>query len=205
MSNYKSVNLSKDLVNELEDIAKSKNTDIDNTVKLILIENKQLKDPTANCLTTTKVSKNKSTYSSVIPAPIKNKFGLEKGQILNWDIEDNKIIIVPEVKRDDLPETPSIEAGLQIFEDMLFNHNANIYTNALESIKTELKLPNNVKTMEDKINSLVDHYNEILSKPADKEGFKQVVLYLLDYPLDYTDQYEILQEVYKQINTANTK
>lgn len=203
MSNYKNVNLSENLVNELEDIAKSNNTDIDNTVKLILMENKELKNP--SFLTTTKVSKNKSTYSSVIPAPIKNKFGLEKGQILNWDIEDNKIIIVPEVKRDDLPETPSIEAGLQIFEDMLFNHNANIYTNALESIKTELKLQNNVKTMEDKINSLVDHYNEILSKPEDKEGFKQVVLYLLDYPLDYTDQYEILQEVYKQINTANTK
>lgn len=203
MSNYKNVNLSENLVNELEDIAKSNNTDIDNTVKLILMENKELKNP--SFLTTTKVSKNKSTYSSVIPAPIKNKFGLEKGQILNWDIEDNKIIIVPEVKRDDLPETPSIEAGLQIFEDMLFNHNANIYTNALESIKTELKLSNNVKTMEDKINSLVDHYNEILSKPEDKEGFKQVVLYLLDYPLDYTDQYEILQEVYKQINTANTK
>ena len=203
MSNYKSVNLSKNLVNELEDIAKSNNTDIDNTVKLILMENKQLKDP--SFLTTTKVSKNKSTYSSVIPAPIKNKFGLEKGQVLFWDIEDNKIIIVPEVKRDDLPETPSIEAGLQMFEDMLFNKNASIYTNALDSIKYELKLPNDVKSMEDKINSLVDHYNEILSKPEDKEGFKKVVLYLLDNPLDYPDQYEILQEVYKQINTTNTK
>lgn len=203
MSNYKNVNLSENLVNELEDIAKSNNTDIDNTVKLILMENKELKNP--SFLTTTKVSKNKSTYSSVIPAPIKNKFGLEKGQVLFWDIEDNKIIIVPEVKRDGLPETPSIEAGLQIFEDMLFNHNANIYTNALESIKTELNFPSDVKSMEDKINSLVDHYNEILSKSEDKEGFKQVVLYLLDYPLDYPNQYEILQEVYKQINTANTK
>ena len=69
MTDYKPVNLSTNLVEELEDIAKSKNTDIDNTVKLLLIENEELKHP--SYLTTTKVSKNKSTYSSVIPAPIK--------------------------------------------------------------------------------------------------------------------------------------
>lgn len=103
---YEKVNLSKNLVKELEDIAKSNNTDIDNTIKLILMENKKYKHP--NYLTTTKVSKNKSTYSTVIPAPIKNKFGLEKGQILFWDIEDNKIIITPDLVNNGLPETPSI-------------------------------------------------------------------------------------------------
>lgn len=101
MTDYKPVNLSTNLLEELEDIAKSKNTDIDNTVKLILKENKELKKP--NFLTTTKISKNKSTYSSVIPAPIKNKFNLSKGQVLYWDIEDNKIIITPERVSEDLP------------------------------------------------------------------------------------------------------
>lgn len=103
---YEKVKLSTNLVKELKDLAKSNNTDIDNTIKLIMAENKKYKNP--SYLTTTKVSKNKSTYSSVIPAPIKNKFGLEKGQILFWDIEDNKIIITPDFVGDDLPENPKI-------------------------------------------------------------------------------------------------
>ena len=203
MTNYKTINLSTNLVKELENIANSNNTDIDNTIKLLLIENKELINP--SYLTTTKVSKNKSTYSSVIPAPIKNKFNLEKGQVLFWDIEDNKIIITPETKSDDLPETPSIEVVLQMFEDMLFNGNASIYTNALDNIKFELKFPNDVKSMEDKIKSLVDQYTDITNKPEYKEGFKKVVLYLLDNPLGYTEQYEILQEVYKEINNIDNK
>ena len=40
MKDYKPVNLSTNLVEELEDIAKSNSTDIDNTVKLLLLENK---------------------------------------------------------------------------------------------------------------------------------------------------------------------
>lgn len=104
MDNYKNIKVSPNLLNELEDIAKSKNTDIDNVIKLLLIENKELKNP--SYLTTTKISKNRNTYSSVIPAPIKNKFNLTKGQVLYWDIEDNKIIIVPDVNSNDLPESP---------------------------------------------------------------------------------------------------
>ena len=34
---YQNVKLSTNLVNELEDIAKSKSTDIDNTIKLMLL------------------------------------------------------------------------------------------------------------------------------------------------------------------------
>lgn len=107
MENYKPVNLSPNLIKELEDIANSKNTDIDNTIKLLLLENRELKNP--SFLTTTKVSKNKSTFSTVIPAPIKNKFNLSKGQVLYWDIEENKIIITPQIITDDLPETPTPE------------------------------------------------------------------------------------------------
>ena len=36
-----------------------------------------------------------------------------------------------------------------------------------------------------------------------KGYYKQVVLYLLDYPLDIPDQYEILQEVYDQITKTD--
>ena len=68
MTKYKTINLSTNLVEELEDIAKSKSTDIDNTIKLLLLENEELKNP--SFLTTTKISKNKSTFSTVIPAPI---------------------------------------------------------------------------------------------------------------------------------------
>ena len=129
---YQNVKLSTNLVNELEDIAKSKSTDIDNTIKLMLLENMELKNP--SYLTTTKISKNKSTYSSVIPAPIKNKFNLEKGQVLYWDIEDNKIIITPDVISDDLPETPSLEAGFTILKDVLENGNQKYYSNAYQFI-----------------------------------------------------------------------
>ena len=57
-----------------------------------------------NYLTNTKVSASKNgksksyTYSTVIPKPILNKIKLVKGQVLYWDIDDNKIIITPEVK-----------------------------------------------------------------------------------------------------------
>ena len=38
------------------------------------------------------------TYSTVIPKPILNKIKLVKGHVLYWDIDDDKIIITPEVK-----------------------------------------------------------------------------------------------------------
>lgn len=192
MDTYKDIKLSQDLVKDLEDIAKSNNTDIDNTIKLLLIENRELKNP--SYLTTTKVSKNKSTYSSVIPAPIKNKFNLEKGQVLYWDIEDNKIIITPEPISDDLPESPSIEAGLDILHDFLFTPN-NDYSSYCTNILNELK---RVSPKEAKLESLLFEYNNC-KDDKHKETYKKLVLYLLDYPLEI-NQTEVLKEVYKEIN-----
>ena len=190
---YEKVKLSKDLIKELEDIAESNNTDIDNTIKLIMIENKEYKNP--SYLTTTKVSQNKSTYSSVIPAPIKNKFGLTKGQILFWDIEDNKIIITPEIVKEDLPETPSIEAGLEILEDFLFTPN-NDYSSYCTSILSKLR--ETKTTPEDKLEYLVFMYNNC-KDDKHKETYKKLVLYLLDYPLE-PNQTEVLEDLYKQIS-----
>lgn len=193
MDTYKDIKLSQDLVKDLEDIAKSNNTDIDNTIKLLLIENRELKNP--SYLTTTKVSKNKSTYSSVIPAPIKNKFNLEKGQVLYWDIEDNKIIITPEPISDDLPESPSIEAGIKILNDVLFNDiSDNDYSSFCKIILNEFETETN---NEDKLNKLIGIYKNCQGK--EKDIYKTLVLYLLDYPLEI-NQTEVLEEVYKEIN-----
>lgn len=196
-TNYKTVKLSPNLVSELEDIAKSKNTDIDNTIKLLLIENDNLKHP--SYLTTTKVSKNKSTYSSVIPAPIKNKFNLSKGQVLYWDIEDNKIIITPDIVSDDLPETPSILAGESILTDILENKNYKYYVNAYGFILGVLKSND---TEDIKINKILDDYKQfdnLEDSSQYKEGYKIVLTYLLDQPLN-TLQNSILKEVLNEIN-----
>ena len=197
MTNYKTVNLSTNLVEELEDIAKSKSTDIDNTIKLLLLENEELKNP--SFLTTTKISKNKSTFSTVIPAPIKNKFNLSKGQVLYWDIEENKIIIVPEAVSDDLPETPSIEAGIKILDDILQNNNYNYYINPCQFI---LRILKNNDTPEMKVQTILTDYkklNEVEDSKQYQEGYKKVLTYLLDQPLGL-DQMEVIKEVYKEIN-----
>ena len=191
MTDYKPVNLSTNLVEELEDIAKSKNTDIDNTVKLLLIENEELKHP--SYLTTTKVSKNKSTYSSVIPAPIKNKFNLSKGQVLYWDIEDNKIIITPDIASDDLPETPSIEAGGDILQDVIFNNNIRYGNRARDIIRG---LDN-----QEPLNYFMEDYKTINDK--DQEAYKKVILYLLGQPLE-PQKLDTLQEILKEIDKLNT-
>ena len=195
MTDYKPVNLSTNLVEELEDIAKSKNTDIDNTVKLLLIENKELKNP--SYLTTTKVSKNKSTYSSVIPAPIKNKFNLTKGQVLYWDIEDNKIIITPDVISNDLPESPSIEAGYDILNDFLFNNN-NHYgtysTNLLSQVNSKLAITDPVEVMDTILSTYIKPSNE-----EERDQYKKVILYLLDQPLE-AGKLNILQMVLNEMD-----
>lgn len=192
---YKKVKLNTNLVKELEEIAKSNNTDINQAIGLILSENEEYKTP--RFLTSTKISKNKSTYSSVIPAPIKNKFGLEKGQVLYWDIEDNKIIITPEPNYNDLPETPSLEAGNDILQDFLLNNN-NHYGTYATNIISQLRQTN--KPNEEIIENILLDYN---LPTNDKEGYKKVILYFLDYPLDIPNQYEILQEVYNQITKGD--
>ena len=153
-----------------------------------------------NYLTETKVSKSNNgkgksfTFSTVIPKVIVTKFGLDKGTKLYWDIKDLSIIVTPE-----LPETKSMEAGLDILQDMLINENKTPYSQAIGTIKNRLTNPDT--SNEEKIKSLVRNYNNIPAK--DKDGFKQVVLYLLDYPLNIPDQYEILQEVYDQITKTD--
>lgn len=148
-----------------------------------------------NYLTETKVSKSNNgkgksfTFSTVIPKVIVTKFGLDKGTKLYWDIDNGIIQIMPE-----LPETKSIEAGLEIFNDMLINGNTAPYKQALETIKNSL---NSDTTNDEKVKSLVNHYNG-LQKPNQYE-FKKVVTYLLDYPLNIPDQYEILNKVYDEI------
>lgn len=195
MVTYENINLSKNLVSELEDIAKSKNTDLDNAVKLILMENKELKNP--SYLTTTKISKNKSTYSSVIPAPIKNKFNLSKGQVLYWDIEDNKIIITPDRIGEDLPETNSIKAGSEILKDFLFNNN-NHYgtysTNILSQLNSKLASKNPEEVKERILSIYINPSNE-----EEQDQYTKVILYLLDQPLE-SYKHEILQKVYEEIN-----
>ena len=58
------------------------------------------------------------SYSTVIPKPILTKLGLQKGQILYWDIDDEKnIIITPEINPIPVPEEASIEAVFNIFND----------------------------------------------------------------------------------------
>ena len=127
------------------------------------------------------------------------KLGLQKGQVLYWDIlEENKIIITPEINTVPTPEEASIEAGSDILNDMLFNNNSRHYLPALERITQTLKSTD--LDTESKVNDLVRYYNNI--NPNTKEsinGFEKVVLYLLDYPLNIDNQFEILREVYDQI------
>ena len=205
------------LIGKLQTLASEKNINIDTVIKLIMAENDQLKRKPENYITETKVSRSKNgksktfTYSTVIPKPILNKFNLEKGQVLYWDIDENKLIITPEVKPVPTPEEASIQAGTEILNDMLFNDKkTDYYTSSVTLIK---KVLSNEKTElttdEAKVKYLVDYYNNILGNRRNgiieynQTGFKQVVLYLLDYPLNLPNQYYILKEVYKEITKTD--
>lgn len=138
------------------------------------------------------------SYSTVIPKPILTKLGLQKGQILYWDIlDDNKIIITPEINPVRVPEEASINAGMDILNDMLFNSNSTAYNSVVNNIKSELY--DKELSVESKANNLLGKYNDT----PYKDEFTQVVLYLLDYPLGVPDQYEILREVYKEITQTD--
>ena len=202
--------ISKELKEKLQTLANEKQTNPETVIKLLMAENEELKKKPTNYLTTTKVSKNKSTFSTVIPAPVKNKLGLEPKQVLYWDIDEYKIIITPEVQPVPTKEEASIQAGTEIFNDMLFNGKTDIYKTPLNSIIQVLsdKKPN-VKTNEEKVNFLVNQYKTVYSDKRNgivkdnQRGFKQVVLYLLDYPLNLPNQYEILREVYEEITKTD--
>ena len=141
------------------------------------------------------------SYSTVIPKPILNKLGLVKGQVLYWDInEENDIIITPERNPVTTPEEASIEAGNYILNDMLFNSMSTEYNSNI--LWFRLNLAEKQKPNEDKINALVDKY-KAYSKPEEKEAFKQLVLYLTDYPINIPNQFEIMKETYKRITETD--
>lgn len=209
------IEISTNLKEILQKQATEKNTDIDNIIKLALYENQQLKKKPDNYYDTSKVSskanKDKDgniksySFSTAIPKPVLNKLGLTKGQLLYWDIDDYKIIITPEVNATPTPEEASINAGNDIFKEMLFTGYTNFYIGALNKIKSELEIPENKKTNTDKVNALLDYYNNIVGNKRygsllrEKEDFKKLLLYLLDYPLNLPNQYEILSQVYEEI------
>ena len=195
------------LINELKTLATERGTNIETLIKLLIAENHQLKKKPDNYIVDTKVSKSKNgkskayTYSTVIPKPIVNKFRLDKGQALYWDIDDYKIIITPEINPVPTPEEASIQAGYDILNDMLINGNTTSYLRVFSNIKTYLNAKD--RSNNDKVNSIVNSYTK-LRVDTEKEAFKQVVSYLLDYPLNLPDQYEILNEVYKEITKSDT-
>ena len=204
MENYTPIEISTNLKDELQKMATDKNTDIDNVIKKTLVENQQLRKKPDKYIDTTKVSSKKNkgnsySFSTAIPKPILNKIGLTKGQILYWDINDNKIIITPEVKTVPTPELENIEAGIDILTDILENKNHVYYTGAYGFI---LGVLNGNSSKDDKLKSILNDYNELKTNENSKlyrAGFKKVVLYLLDKPLDIVN-HEILKEIYEEIN-----
>lgn len=149
-------------------------------------------------LTESKVSKSRNgksqsyTYSTVIPKPIVNKFGLDKGRKLYWDINERSIVITPE-----LPEDKSIEAGLDILNDFIINGN-NHYSTYSKTILSKLQQD---RDPEEIVEDLVQDY-KLENRDDYKEYYTKVVTYLLDYPTA-PDQYEILKEVYNQITQTD--
>lgn len=192
MENNTPIQIDNNLKETLNNLANERNTDINTVIKLLMVENEELKKAPNNYLTTTKISKNKSTYSTVIPAPVKNKLGLEPKQLLYWDIDNNKIIITPEVNPVSTPEEESITAGYEILKDFLINGN-NQYSTIAKDILNILN--NKGFDKKRKLRKLKNH--KLRLTPS----YKLVVSYLLDYPLT-PENNEILKEIYEEINNT---
>ena len=192
MENNTNIQIDNNLKETLNNLANERNTDINTVIKLLMVENEELKKAPNNYLTTTKISKNKSTYSTVIPAPVKNKLGLEPKQLLYWDIDNNKIIITPEVNPAPAPEEESITAGFEILNDFLFNGNSQYSTIAKDILNI---LNNKGFDKRRKLRKLKNH--KLRLTPS----YKLVVSYLLDYPLT-PENNEILKEIYEEINNT---
>lgn len=192
MENNTNIQIDNNLKETLNNLANERNTDINTVIKLLMVENEELKKAPNNYLTTTKISKNKSTYSTVIPAPVKNKLGLEPKQLLYWDINENKIIITPEVNPVSTPEEESITAGYEILKDFLINGN-NQYSTIAKDILNILN--NKGFDKRRKLRKLKNH--KLRLTPS----YKLVVSYLLDYPLT-PENNEILKEIYEEINNT---
>ena len=132
------------------------------------------------------------TYSTVIPKPILNKIKLVKGQVLYWDIDDDKIIFTPEINPVSTPEEESITAGYEILKDFLINGN-NQYSTIAKDILNILN--NKGFDKRRKLRKLKNH--KLRLTPS----YKLVVSYLLDYPLT-PENNEILKEIYEEINNT---
>lgn len=172
-----------------------KNTNIENSKTGYLAESKVSKSNN---------NKGKSfTYSTVIPKPIVNKFGLDKGHKLYWDIKEFSIIITPE-----LPEEESIQAGYDMLKDMLQNGNSKYYTGAFGFIKRVLNQPDTPE--DEKVKQILNDYKQLdnTDNPAQyKAGYKTVITYLFDYPVieinEIVNQVGILKRVYEEITKTD--
>lgn len=197
MENSINIKISKNLHEKLDKLAEEHNTDINNMIKLSLAKNENMKNP-EGYLTESKVSKSKNgksksyTYSTVLPKPIVNKFGLDKGRKLYWDIQEYNIIITPELQPQPTIGEESIKAGNDILHEMLFEGN-NKYLECCTKIKEIL----NLNTTDDKkTTKIIEFYKS--NKETSGEELAKVILYLLDQPVD-PENNEILKEVYKEI------
>ena len=61
MENNTNIQIDNNLKETLNNLANERNTDINTVIKLLMVENEELKKAPNNYLTTTKISKNKST------------------------------------------------------------------------------------------------------------------------------------------------
>ena len=204
MVEFTAIEISTNLKDELQKKATEKNTNIDNIIKLALVENEELKKKPSNFYDTSKVSskanKDKDgniksySFSTAIPKPVLNKLGLTKGQLLYWDIDDNKIIITPEVIPTPAPEEESIGAGNTILKETLFNAQGKFYYGNCVNILNWLDMD---KPKKEKLQHFKKAYKDF--DDTDKARYKNLILYLLDYPLKQ-EEHEILNEVYEEIN-----
>jgi len=161
-----------------------KNTNIENSKTGYLAESKVSKSNN---------NKGKSfTYSTVIPKPIVNKFGLDKGRKLYWDINELSIVITPE-----LPEDKSIQAGYDMLTDILERQQGTFYSGNFVNIINWLDMD---KPENEKIKHFKKTYKEF--DEVDKTKYVRLLTYLLDYPLT-PEAHRILKEAYNQITQTD--
>ena len=147
---------------------------------------------------TTIVSANKKgTHSTVIPKPILKKLGLQKGQVLGWDIKGNDIVITPMGNDLILADTLTDE----ILRDMLSTNRFNQYYTHYSSIMGILDKSKDELSNEDKLAKLNIYFgNQLFDTEDEQERFMRVVKYLLlsDLPKAH---HNILTKFYKNLQT----
>ena len=143
---------------------------------------------------TTIVSANKKgTHSTVIPKPILKKLGLQKGQVLGWDIKGNDIVITP--MGNDLILADAITED--ILQDVLINDNSSSYIQAYKDIMTVL---NDKLNKEDTLIRLEVNYNKKYADTDKEDNYKKLLQYLLLSDIPKTHR-NILTKFYKNLQT----